>query len=402
MIANLPASRKNTLILGFTLLVVMLGYGMVLPVMPFYIEELGAGGRELGWLMASYSLMQLIFAPIWGTLSDRIGRKPVLSLGVLGYAIALLMFGLATEYWMLFLARTFSGILSSATMPTAMAYIGDNLPEKERSSGMGQLGAAMGVGVVLGPLIGGMLSSEWLALPFFIGSGLAALAFLLVLFLLPESRARQSVARQNTSLTWEVIRHTLLSPAGVILLLIFIMSFGLSNFQGIIGLYVVDKLAFNTKQVGTIWMVLGGVMILAQGVLTGPLTKRFGELMLIRIGLLVGALGFILITLASGYITMLLSISILTLALALIGPALNAFISCYAGDHQGAVMGLNSATASLGRVLGPLWGGYIFDINMAYPFINGAVTLLLGLLVSIIGIRTPVSASNSTSQTLVK
>jgi DHA1 family multidrug resistance protein-like MFS transporter len=401
MIANLPPSRKNTLILGFTLLVVMLGYGMVLPVMPFYIEELGAGGRELGWLMASYSLMQLIFAPIWGTLSDRIGRKPVLSLGVLGYAIALLMFGLATEYWMLFLARTLSGILSSATMPTAMAYIGDNLPEKERSSGMGQLGAAMGVGIVLGPLLGGMLSSEWLALPFFIGSGLAALAFLLVLFLLPESRA-PNPRQTKRFLSWEIIRRTLLSPAGVILLLIFIMSFGLSNFQGIIGLYVVDKLAFNTKQVGTIWMVLGGVMILAQGVLTGPLTKRIGELMLIRIGLLVGTLGFILITLASGYITMLLSISILTLALALIGPALNAFVSYYAGDHQGAVMGLNSATASLGRIVGPLWGGYIFDINLAYPFINGAATLLLGFLVSIIGIRSPMIASSSTSQNPMK
>jgi len=391
----MSASRKNTLILGFTLLVVMLGYGMVLPVMPFYIEELGAGGRELGWLMASYSLMQLIFAPIWGTLSDRIGRKPVLSLGVLGYAITLLMFGLATQFWMLFLARTLSGILSSATMPTAMAYIGDNLPEKERSGGMGQLGAAMGVGVVLGPLIGGMLSSNWLALPFFIGAGLAALAFLLILLLLPELRTRQSADRQKSPLTWEAIRRTLSSPAGVLLLLIFIMSFGLSNFQGIIGLYVVDKLAFNTKQVGTIWMVLGGVMILAQGALTGPLTRRIGELMLIRIGLLGGALGFILIALASGYWSMLLSIGVLTLALALIGPALNAIISCYAGDHQGAVMGLNSATASLGRVLGPLWGGYIFDINLTYPFINGAVTLLIGLAVSIVGIHTPVKAKAS-------
>ena len=391
----MATSRKNTLILGFTMLVVMLGYGMVLPVMPFYIEELGAGGRELGWLMASYSLMQLIFAPIWGTLSDRIGRKPVLSLGVLGYAIALLLFGLATQFWMLFLARTLSGILSSATMPTAMAYIGDNLPEKERSGGMGQLGAAMGVGVVIGPLIGGMLSSNWLALPFFIGAGLAALAFLLILFLLPEPRTHQFSDRQKSPLALEAIRRTLFSPAGVLLLLIFIMSFGLSNFQGIIGLYVVEKLAFNPNQVGTIWMVLGGVMILAQGVLTGPLTKRIGELMLIRIGLLGGALGFILIALASGYWSMLFSIGMLTLALALIGPALNAMISGYAGDHQGAVMGLNSATASLGRVMGPLWGGYIFDVNLAYPFINGAVTLLIGLTVSIVGIHSPVKAQAS-------
>src|SRR5512134_1604230 len=194
-------ARNPTLILSFTLLVVMLGYGMVLPVMPFYIEKLGAGGRELGWLMSTYSLMQLICAPLWGILSDRIGRKPVLTMGVLGYAITLLLFGLAKSFWMLFLARTLSGILSSATMPTAMAYIGDQAPEKERSKGMGQLGAAMGIGIVVGPLLGGFLSTDSLSLPFFLGAGLAFVAFLLVVTILPESRAPQPATTTPARLT---------------------------------------------------------------------------------------------------------------------------------------------------------------------------------------------------------
>jgi DHA1 family multidrug resistance protein-like MFS transporter len=160
-------TRRPTLILSFTLLVVMLGYGMVVPVMPFYIELLGAGGHELGWLMATYALMQLICAPLWGMLSDRIGRKPVLTIGVLGYAISLLLFGLATDFWILFVARSLSGILSSATMPTAMAFIGDSTHEQERSRAMGQLGAATSIGVVAGPLLGGLLSADSLALPFF-------------------------------------------------------------------------------------------------------------------------------------------------------------------------------------------------------------------------------------------
>lgn len=122
---------KPSTILSFTLLVVMTGYSMVMPVMPFYIEKMGAGGRELGWPMASYSLMQLICAPAWGMLSDRIGRKPVLTIGVLGYAITLFLFGLANQLWMLFLARSLSGILSSATMPTAMAYIGDHATKEQ-------------------------------------------------------------------------------------------------------------------------------------------------------------------------------------------------------------------------------------------------------------------------------
>src|SRR3972149_3235252 len=181
-------TRKNLFILSFTLLVVMLGYGMVMPIMPFYIEHFGAGGTELGWLMSTYSLMQLIFAPLWGILSDRYGRKPILSIGVLGYAITLFMFGLAKTFTMLFIARSLSGILSSATMPTAMAYIGDNTQQSEKSKGMGQLGAMVGVGVILGPLLAGLLSTDSLSLPFFVGSGLAFLALLLVIFLLPESR----------------------------------------------------------------------------------------------------------------------------------------------------------------------------------------------------------------------
>ncbi|RPH63419.1 MAG: MFS transporter, partial [Chloroflexi bacterium] len=136
----MDANRKNILILSFTLLVVMLGYGMVMPIMPFYVEHFGAGGTELGWLMATYSLMQLLCAPVWGLLSDRYGRKPILSVGVLGYAITLFMFGLAQNFSMLFVARSLSGILSSATMPTAVAYIGDHAPETEKSKGMGQLG----------------------------------------------------------------------------------------------------------------------------------------------------------------------------------------------------------------------------------------------------------------------
>jgi DHA1 family multidrug resistance protein-like MFS transporter len=397
-------SRRKLFILSFTLLVVMLGYGMVMPIMPFYIEHFGAGGTELGWMMSTYSLMQLICAPLWGILSDRIGRKPVLTAGVLGYAISLLMFGLAQTFTMLFIARALSGILSSATMPTAMAYIGDNTLQKEKSKGMGQLGAMMGVGIIVGPILGGLLSTDSLSLPFFIGSGLAFLALLLVIFLLPESRVSSTdnppPSGEQRARTRDVYLRVLLSPAGILLLLIFIMSFGMTNFQGMIGLYVVDKFAFNTTQVGVMWMVMGLVMILGQGVLVGPLTERLGDLNLIRIGLLGGAIGFVLVAFATGYLTTLLALGFFMLALALIGPALNSYISNFAGEHQGTVMGLNSASASLGRVVGPLWGGYIYDINIEYPFYSGAGTLLLGLLVSLVGFRSLASTSLEAVETI--
>jgi DHA1 family multidrug resistance protein-like MFS transporter len=382
-------SRKNLFILSFTLLVVMLGYSMAMPLLPFYIENFGVGGMELGWLMSTYSLMQLIFAPVWGILSDRHGRKPILAIGILGYAITLFLFGLARSFLMLFLARSLSGILSSATMPTAMAYVGENTEQNVKSKGMGQLGAMVGLGVILGPLMGGLLSTDSLSLPFFVGSGLAFLALLLVIFWLPESHTLQPATDTRAAPTRDIYLRLVLSPAGILLLLIFIMSFGMTNFQGMIGLYVVDKFAFTTRQVGTIWMVMGAVMIVSQGVLVGPLTDKLGEQALIKIGLAGGAIGFILVAVAVNYITTLLALGAFILPLALIGPALNSYISNFAGEYQGTVMGLNSAATSLGRVVGPLWGGYLYDINIEYPFFSGAMTLMIGLLVNVLAFRKP-------------
>jgi DHA1 family multidrug resistance protein-like MFS transporter len=173
----------------------------------------------------------------------------------------------------------------------------------------------------------------------------------------------------------------------MLMLLILIISFGMTNFQGIVGLYVLDKFNFDTRQVGAIWMVVGGVMLLAQGLLTGPLTKALGEVALIRIGLLGGALGFAAVLWADGFVPILLASGFFILAVALIGPALNSYLSTFGGEHQGALMGLNTAFASLGRVIGPLWAGFAFDANMSYPFISGGVILTIGLVVSLVGLR---------------
>jgi DHA1 family multidrug resistance protein-like MFS transporter len=392
-------NRKNLFILSFTMLVVMLGYSLAMPLLPFYIEDFGVGGTELGWLMATYALMQLICAPIWGIASDRYGRKPILAIGVFGYAISLFLIGLAQSFVMLFIARSLSGILSSATMPTAMAYIGDNTPQKEKGKGMGQLGAMAGIGVIIGPLMGGLLSTDSLSLPFLVGSGLAAIALLLVIFLLPESKTASISTGELTPANkpvfaiessphpprvLDIYLRVLLSPAGILLLLIFIMSFGMTNFQGMIGLYVVDKLAFTTTQVGSLWMVMGAVLIVAQGGLVGPLTEKFGDLPLVKAGLFGGALGFVLVAFAWNYLSTLAALGLFILAIALIGPALNSYISNFAGEHQGTVMGLNSAFASLGKVVGPLWGGYIYDLNIEYPFYSGAATLLFGLFICLL------------------
>jgi len=382
--------NRNVLILAFTLMVVMLGYGMIQPILPFLITKLGASGRDLGILTSAYAAMQLVFAPLWGSLSDRIGRKPVLLIGALGYAITLFIFGISTRFWMLFLARAASGVLSSAAMPTAMAYVSDNLPSQQRSGAMGKLGAAIGLGVVLGPLLGGLLSNHSLSLPFFVGAALALLALFLILILLPESHPPAPAQdRLRGAGFWQpaALRNTLLSPAGVLLVLVFLISFGMTNFQGIIGLYALARFELDTRQVGMIWMVIGLVMFISQGLLTGWLTRRIGETRVIRASLLVGAAGFGALLLANGFMTLLLAAGIFILAAALMGPALNGYLSNFGGEHQGALMGLNTAFASFGRVFGPLWAGFSFDANPVYPFASGALILLAGFAVSCLWLR---------------
>ena len=380
-------NRNNILILSFTLVVVMLGYGMVIPIMPFYIEKLGAGGTEMGLLVASYALMRLIFAPVWGNLSDRFGRKPILTIGVFGYAIAMLLFGLSTELWMLFAARILSGVLSSATGPTTMAYVSDSTSEDERGGGMGILGGALGLGMILGPGLGGWLGGDSIATPFFLAAALSMLSVFLILFLLPESlppgQRQQSTGKitiLNTRELWQGLR----SPIGIMLLLAFLVAAGLTIFYGVFGLYALERFNYGTEEVGYILMVIGLVSAVGQGALAGPFTKRFGDVAVIKGALLTSVIGFGLMLLANDFITVLLTTGFFILATALMTPAITSLTSKRATGQQGMAMGLSSSFMSLGRIVGPLWGGIAFDINYLLPYLSGAVVMFLTFFVSLV------------------
>jgi len=232
-------NRGNLLILASALVVVTLGFGLVMPILPFFMERFGAGGTELGLLVASYAVMRLICGPIWGGLSDRVGRKPILMVGALGYGLAMVAFGLATHLWMMLAARILSGVLSSATSPTAMAYVGDSTSEEERGRGMRMLGAAAGVGTILGPAVGGLLAQRSLSAPFLVAAGLSFLTMLLIFLFLPESmQGGQHVAaradrRPLDPRTWW---EALTSPAGPLLVMAFVATGGMMMLYGVLGL----------------------------------------------------------------------------------------------------------------------------------------------------------------------
>jgi DHA1 family multidrug resistance protein-like MFS transporter len=381
-------SKRNLYILTFVLFVVMLGYGIIIPIFPFYIESMGAGGTELGLLVASYAVMRLIFGPIWGGLSDRFGRKPILLIGILGYVITMVWFGLANTLWMLFAARILSGILSSATAPTTMAYIGDSSPEDERGGGMGMLGAAGGVGTIIGPAAGGFLATTSLSMPFFLAAGLALLSLILAIIFLPESHPVGEQSKETEPIidlrAW---REAILSPIGTLFVLTFISTCGLMIFANVFGLYALEKFNFGPEDVGVMMMVLGLVSAIAQGVLAGPTTKKWGDGNVVKAGLLATALGFVLMLLANTFLTILLATAFFALTVALQVPALTALTSRRATVPQGIAMGLSNSFVSLGRIVGPILGGVVLDINLSLPYISGAAVMLVAFFASLIWIN---------------
>jgi DHA1 family multidrug resistance protein-like MFS transporter len=385
-------NRKNLFILSFTLVVVTLGFGLVMPIIPFYMEQLGAGGTELGLLVASYAVMRLIFGPVWGSLSDRVGRRPILAVGVLGYGITMIGFGLATRLWMMFAARILSGVLSSATSPTTMAYISDSTSKEERGGGMGLLGAAAGLGTIFGPALGGLLADRSLSLPFFIAAALSFLALILILIFLPESLQESREGDQpsdqavlNPRAWWEA----LFSPVGPLLVKAFIATGGMMIFYGVLGLYALERFGYGTDQVGVIFTVLGLVTAVGQGLLVGPLTKRFGDPKVIRFGFLLSGASLLAIPLAGTFPTLLLTIGLFSLCNALLIPAITSLTSKRATMDHGVTMGLSNSFISLGRIFGPSLGGFAFDLHWALPFVGGALIMVAGFFMHATGGKKP-------------
>lgn len=379
-------NRRSMAILFVSLVVVMLGFGMIIPLIPFYIDDFGASGSELGLLMATFAAMQFFFAPLWGRLSDRHGRKWILMIGILGNALSQLFFGLSTELWMLFASRALAGILSAATLPTAMAYIGDSTSEEDRGGGMGMIGAAMGVGMVLGPGLGGWLATQSLSLPFFVAAGLSMLTLLFVLLALPESLPKEARTQGGKGLQgpqFGEMWRALFGPIGFLLILAFLVSYGLSNFEAVFGLYALERYGYGPARVGTILTVIGLASAIVQGGLTGPLTKRWGAVAIIRASLLGSAIGFVLMLQAKTYVAVLLTVSFFIISNALLRPAVSALISQRATGGQGMAMGLNNSFMSLGRMVGPAWAGFVFDTNISYPYYSGSFIMLVGFLLSL-------------------
>jgi DHA1 family multidrug resistance protein-like MFS transporter len=367
--------RRPLLLLWMVMFLVMSGFGIIIPVLPFLAEEVGATPLELGLLMAVYSLMQLLFSPAWGQLSDRYGRKPVLLIGITGLSLSFFLFSVAETLIMLFVARFLGGALSAAAMPTVMAYAADVTPPDERGKAMGAIGAATGLGFICGPAIGGMFSQTSLHLPFAIAGALSAATALFVWLALPEPSRLSTTAKSEGQRS---LREMIQSPLLYLYLLQWTATLALAGLEATFAYFADRRAGLDSVQLGYIFMIMGIASALVQGGLLGRLIKRFGEGRVLQGGLAVSALGFAAILLVQDFWTAALFLSIFGIGNGVIRPCVSSLITKQAAGRQGSAAGLLSSFDSLGRIIGPIVGGGLFSYMAGLPYLLGIVLCVVG------------------------
>ena len=400
--------KKHLSVLLACLFVVMIGFGITLPVLAFYVERLaladGASRRvivmHVTLLTGVYALMQLVFAPVWGRWSDRIGRRPLILLGIAGYVVAQVMFGLSRSLWLLYASRIVGGILSSATLPAAAAYVVDMTTKDERSRGMAWLGTATSLGVVVGPALGGLLSrrdwhltgSAWhlkvdgFSTPFFVAAILGLLTLFAALRWLPESLPATSGpdalavnAPTGRPMTWRTLVRTL-AP---LLLLSFAGQLALAMFEGTFSLFAQARFNYGPADVGYVFVVCGLVMTVLQTGVVGFLAGKVNEMTQIGTGFAAMGAGIALLATAQTRILVLAFVALLSSGMAFIAPNLSALVSTRAGARRaGASLGIQGSANSLAQAVGPLLGGVLFLWQQTVPYLAGG-TLLVALAATI-------------------
>ena len=367
-LANAGRARMKSLspklLIFLTVLVDLIGFGIIIPLLPSYGVKFGASGIQLGMLLAIHSAMQFIVSPMLGRLSDRVGRRPVLVISILGNVVAYSLLATAGSLWMLFLARFISGI-SAANITAAQAYLADVTPREKRAGAMGLIGAAFGIGFVLGPALAGVMSHIDMAAPFWAATGLALVNLAWVALGLPESltperRAEQMAQRAVGGAAWPAE-----SRFPLLLVAYFLAVCGFSVMTTpLFPLYLTNRFGFDVSHVGYTFAMIGVIGALVQGGVVRRIEPRVGSKKLASVGsiLLIGSL--LMLAVAQTLPAMLVWISGVALGNGLMQPALNTIASRFAYDHhQGRAMGFISSAGSLGRVLGPLISGALIVVS---------------------------------------
>ena len=381
-------SGSPLLVIFLTVFIDLIGFGICLPLLPKYAERYGAQGWQIGAAMGVYSLMQLVFAPWWGQLSDRIGRRPVLLVSNFGSIIAYGLFGLSASYigdtgfWILIGSRIFAGICG-ANLSVASAYIADVTTPEKRSKGMGLIGMAFGLGFILGPVIGSQAFKHFgLAGPGAVAAGICAINFLLGCFILPETRKKDAAPAIRRP-RFAQIRHVLgMKEVGFLIGIYFLGTFAFTAFESTLPLLLDTKLHYDEEHVGYVFAFCGIMAAMVQGGGIGRLVKSFGERRLIGASLLVVAVSLVLMPLANSLTTMLAALAVFAIGSGINrAPTMGLISQLSPADEQGTTLGIAQSAGTLARVLGPTVATTLYDLWLPAPYLACAtIALLAGLL----------------------
>ncbi len=375
---------SESIALGVVLVTVFLdlvGFGIILPLLPFYATSMGATPLDVGLIMASYSLMQLVFSPVWGSLSDRYGRRPLLILGLFGSAISYVVFGLASTLGVLLVSRLIAGIMG-ANVPVAQAIIADSTSPERRARGMGLLGAAFGLGFIFGPAIGGTLSHLWgYSAPGFAAAALTGINAVAAVFFLPETLPRDRRVRGSSG--WSALterlkasrrvarRPQLRHPIGIL----FLMTWGFAGFTVTFPLFLDKPLGLSAAYAGGLFAYVGLISAIIQGRMIGPLVERYGERRVAGAGGALLATGFAMLGAFPSLGAVFGALALVGLGWGCVIPSLQSIVSRRAPPgEQGEVLGVNQSAASAGRVIGPVAAGWGFGVlGPRFGFLAGAL-----------------------------
>lgn len=375
--------KEKNLFIYLTIFVNIIGFGMVFPLLPFYAKHFQASEGIIGLLAASFAIAQFILSPIWGRLSDRFGRKPIIAISLLGLALSYLSFGLSNSLFWLFVSRILQGAFSGAALPVAQAYVADVTSKESRIRGMGNLGASLAAGFIFGPGIGGTLSVVNFSFPFFAAAVLAVVNFVFVMVFLQESLTKK-VEKLIISEGFFNIKHMyrgLKGELGSFFVLVFLWSFALTNNEVAVPLFSSEQLNLSASVIGFFFSAQGFLAMLMQSVLIYKITRLFGEYKTAVLGLFIMAIGLFLVPFAKIPVILLIFMVIMTAGSSMTRPTLATLVSKGTHEGQGTTMGIFSSFESLGRVFGPLLGGWLFStFGFHSPFTISAVLILATLL----------------------
>lgn len=365
----------------------LVGFGIIIPLLPFYAEYFQAEPDTVTLVMATYSLTQFIAAPFWGNLSDRIGRKPVLIISLLGAALAYVLLGFADTLWMLFAARALGGFMAG-NISAAFAYMADITTPENRAKGMGLVGAAFGLGFIAGPAIGGILAgpdpvNADYQTPAFAAAGLSLIALSMAVVLLKESLSKdvraKLLARGRQSRLAQ-FQDAIQKPGmGLLIALSFLSVFVFAGMESTFAMWSRRQFNWGPEQNGWLFACVGLLAAVIQGGLVGKLAKRFGEARLVITGAAFLAFGMGLLPFAGTIPILAASMGAMAFGFSIMTPSLNSLISLSAGEEeQGSIMGVTRSASTMARVIGPALAGVLFaGLGLNWPYYFGAVVMVL-------------------------